>query len=117
MSERKNEGGLSRVLPRIFSRSLSLVPNNREPGTGYNKLGFYLFADDTNLLYAANDLKTLETVVNNELNSVCNWLTAYKLTINAKKSNFVIFRPALKRINHQPCIRIPDNKKKWIGAS
>ena len=29
-----------------------------------NKLGFYLFADDTNLLYPDNDLKTLETVVN-----------------------------------------------------
>ena len=75
-----------------------------------NKLAFYLFADDTNLLYADNDLKTLETVVNNELKSVCNWLNANKLTINAKKSNFVIFRPAQKRINHQPCIRIPDNK-------
>ena len=74
-----------------------------------NKLGFYLFADDTNLLYADNDLKTLETVVNNELINVCHWLNANKLTINAKKSNFVIFRPAQKRINHQPCIRIPDN--------
>ena len=31
-----------------------------------------------------------------------------KLTINAKKSNFVIFTPAQKRINDQPCIRIPD---------
>ena len=38
-----------------------------------------------------------------------NWLNANILTINAKKSNFVIFRPAEKRINHQPCIRIPDN--------
>ena len=70
-----------------------------------NKLGFYLFADDTNLLYADNDLNTLETVVNNELNSVCNWLNANKLTINAKKSNFVIFRPPQKRINHQPLFR------------
>ena len=26
---------------------------------------------------------------------------ANKLTINAKKSNFVVFRPAQKRINHQ----------------
>ena len=75
-----------------------------------NKLCFYLFADDTNLLYADNDLNTLETVVKNELNSVCNWLNANKLTVNAKKSNFIIFRPAQKRINHQPCIRIPDNK-------
>ena len=75
-----------------------------------NKLGFYLFADDTNLLYADNDLKTLETVVNNELNNVCHWLNANKLIINAKRSNFVILRPAQKRlINHQPCIRISDN--------
>ena len=37
-----------------------------------NKLGFYLFADDTNLLYTGNDLKTLETIVNNELNNVCH---------------------------------------------
>ena len=28
---------------------------------------FILFADDTNLLYADRDLKSLETVVNNEL--------------------------------------------------
>ena len=33
--KRKNEGGLRRglVLSRFFSRSLSLVPNNRGPGT------------------------------------------------------------------------------------
>ena len=81
-----------------------------------NKLAFYLFADDTNLLYADNDLKTLETVVSNELKSVCNWLNANKLTINAKKSNFVVFRPAQKRINHQPCIRIPDTDKNNVFA-
>lgn len=74
-----------------------------------NKLGFYLFADDTNLLYADKDLKSLETVLNNELKNVCDWLNAIKLTINVKKSNFVVFRPAQKRINHQLCIRIPDN--------
>ena len=60
-------------------------------------------------LLRGNDLKTLETVVHNELYNVCQWLNANKLTINAKKSNFVLFRPAQKRINHQPCIRIPDN--------
>ena len=58
-------------------------------------------------------LGTLDIVVNNELNNVCHWLNANKLTINAKKSNFVIFRPAQKRINHQPCIRIPDNNYKF----
>ena len=74
-----------------------------------NKLGFYLFADDANLLYADKDLKSLETIVNAELKNVCNWLNANKLTINAKTSNFIIFRPRQKRIDHQTCIRIPDN--------
>ena len=39
--------------------------------------------------------------------NVCDWLNANKLTINAKKSNFVVFRPRQKR--NQTCIRIPDN--------
>ena len=40
-----------------------------------NKLGFYLFADDTNLMYAARNLKSLESVVNVELLNVCDWLS------------------------------------------
>jgi hypothetical protein len=35
-----------------------------------NKLHFYLFADDTNLLYADKNLKSLEKVVNKELEHV-----------------------------------------------
>ena len=46
-----------------------------------DKLRFYLFADDTNLLYADKNLQSLEAVVNNELKNVCDWL-------NAKKTNY-----------------------------
>ena len=78
-----------------------------------NKLGFDLFADDTNLLYADKDLKSPENVVNTELKkNVCDWLNANKLSINAKKLNFVVFRPRQKRINHQTSITIPDNNNK-----
>ena len=56
------------------------------------KFSFYLFADDTHLLYADKNLKSLEKTVNNELVRVSDWLNANKLTLNAKKSNFVIFR-------------------------
>ena len=48
------------------------------------KLSFYLFADDTNLLYADKDLKSPESVTNIELQKACDWLNANKLTINAK---------------------------------
>ena len=54
-----------------------------------DKLAFYLFADDTNLLCADKNLRTLELVVNLEFHKVYEWLTAYKLTLNVKKSNFI----------------------------
>ena len=76
---------------------------------------FFLFADDTNLLYANKSLKTLESVVNFELREVCKWLNANKLTLNIKKSNFVIFRPSQKPITYQPTIKLFDNNsKKYI---
>ena len=40
------------------------------------------------------NLKSLESVINIELQKVCNWLNANKLTLNTKKFNFVIFRPS-----------------------
>ena len=63
-------------------------------------LSFYLFADDTNLLYADKDLKSLESVINIELQKVFDWLNANKLTINAK-SDYVIFRPSQKKLSYQ----------------
>ena len=76
-----------------------------------NKLRFYLFADDTNILYADKNLKDLETTVNNELQNLYNWLTANKLTLNIKKSNFVIFHPYQKRLAYQPKLCMFDNEK------
>ena len=61
-----------------------------------DKLSFYLFADDTNLLYADTNLRSLEITVNEELRRTGNWLMANKLSLNVKKSNFVIFRPYQK---------------------
>ena len=61
---------------------------------------FYLFADDTNLLNADKNLKSLEKMVNNELVRVSDWLNANKLTLNAKKSNFVIFLPHQHKMDH-----------------
>ena len=37
---------------------------------------FYLFADDTSLTYANDNLRTLELTVNNELEKVSEWLNA-----------------------------------------
>ena len=75
------------------------------------KLSFFLFADDTNILYANKNIKSVESTCNEELFKVFNWLTANKLTLNIKKSNYVIFRPYQKILPYQPNISIYDNEK------
>ena len=75
---------------------------------------FFLFADDTNLLYANKDLDLLESTVNAELIKVCDWITANKLTLNIKKSNFVIFRPRQKKLSSNITIQIPDISSRKI---
>ena len=76
-----------------------------------NKLHFFLFANDTNILYADKDLKSLEQTVNAELKNLHDWLTTNKLTLNTKKSNLVIFRPKQKKIRYLPQISIFDSEK------
>ena len=56
-----------------------------------SKLSFFLFAYDTTLMYADKNLKSVEATVNSELGNFFDWLTANKLTLNFKKTNFVIF--------------------------
>ena len=49
-----------------------------------------LYADDTFLCAQSNDLKTLETEVNEELGKVFDWLRSNKLTLNIAKSKYMI---------------------------
>ena len=52
---------------------------------------------------------SLESTVNQELCKLFDWLTANKLTLNIKKTNFVIFRPAQRKLTYHPKIMIFDN--------
>ena len=54
-------------------------------------LSFILFADDSNIFYSNKDPKTLFDTVNVELQNVSNWIKANKLTINLKKTSFMLF--------------------------
>ena len=76
-----------------------------------DKFYFYLFADDTNLLYANSNLKVLEATVNYELSKVSSWLMVNKLTLNVQKSNFVIFHPRQRRVDYNVKISVFDNNK------
>ncbi len=65
-----------------------------------DKLKFFLFADDTNIYYESDDLKSLERNVNEELKSLSLWLNLNRLALNVSKTNFVIFRSTKMPINH-----------------
>ena len=67
--------------------------------------------NDTNILYADKHLRSLESVTNAELAKVYEWLTANRLTLNIKKSKYVIFHPYQKALTFQPKINMYDNKK------
>ena len=77
-----------------------------------NKLNFYLFANDTNILFANKNLKSLEQIVTQELCNLRIYLTYSKeADFEYKKTNFVIFCPAQKRLTYQPKIIIFDNEQ------
>ena len=62
-------------------------------------LHFILFADDTNILFSHHDPKCLETILNKELAAISNWFKLNKLSLNIKKTNFMIFK---NKYNNKP---------------
>ena len=50
------------------------------------KLKFFLFADDTNILYADKNLRSLELIVNQEFCKLYDWLTANTIDPEYKKN-------------------------------
>ena len=50
-----------------------------------------MFADDTNLFYEHKDLKTLFSLVNQELQKINEWFEANKLSLNVGKTEYSLF--------------------------
>ena len=61
----------------------------------------HLFADDSNIFCTDKSLLRLEIRVNAQLVEVHNWLCANKLSLNIEKSNYIIFHPVQKKLNHE----------------
>ena len=53
-------------------------------------LDLIMFADDTNLFYSNQNKKTLFGTVNYELQEICGWFTANKLSLNGTKANYTL---------------------------
>ena len=73
-------------------------------------LSTILFADDTNLFCSGKDINELECNINAELVDVQEWLTLNQLTLNIKKSNYIIFRTAKKQLKKSLTLKL-DNKE------
>jgi hypothetical protein len=54
-------------------------------------LRLILFADDTNIFYSNSDICKLESIVNLELSKLSTWFKANKLSLNATKTNYMLF--------------------------
>jgi len=56
-----------------------------------NILHFILFADDTNLFLSNNSFNELILIVNKELSKLSDWFRTNRLSLNVKKTNFIVF--------------------------
>ncbi len=70
-------------------------------------LKFILYADDTTVLAANKSLHNLYSNFNNSLQAISNWYIDNRLSINYKKSNFMVFHSA--RISNMDLLLKFDN--------
>ena len=68
------------------------------------------FADDTNLLTISNNLRSIRKKLNLDLRFLCNWLTSNKLSLNASKTEVVLFKHPNKPINYDLNLNINGQK-------
>ena len=68
------------------------------------------FADDTNFLYVSKSLKKIQKYMNLDLRFVCNWLKANKISLNASKTEMLVFRDPRRKINFDLKIKIDGQK-------
>ena len=64
-----------------------------------SKLFSLLFADDSNMFITGKDPNELIKTMNTEIGFVIDWLKVNKLSLNLKKTHFIIFRRQRAKIN------------------
>ena len=80
-------------------------------------LSTILFADDTNLFCSGKNIQELESTVNAELARVQEWLSLNQLTLNIRKSNFIIFKSHKKQLVRQMNLRLSLSELQRVEES
>jgi len=82
-----------------------------------SQLSFRLFADDTNVFAEHENLNNLEQLMNCELEKLSDWIKANKLSLNAKKSKFMVVTSNKKQGKIQNfTVRIDNNTLDHVNA-
>ena len=77
-------------------------------------VSFILFADDTTISYSNKCLKTLNEIMQEEINKVTDWLNINKLSINTSKTKLILFRSYNKKLNSNITVSINNEKVKQV---
>ena len=77
--------------PLLFLIYFNDLPNCSD------KISFNIFANGTNVSASANNVNTLEALMNPELKKVKEWCDENKLSINMSKTNFLITKSTIKK--------------------
>lgn len=87
-----------------------------------DKMFFLLFADDTNIYIDGPDLNNLNVIINEEMDKLCTWFTANKLSLNVKKTNYIVFHNKYKKyipnsmnVILNSCVISEVDKTKFLG--
>jgi len=75
-----------------------------------------MYADDTHLTFASNDVAHLEENMNDDLTKITEWLTANNVTLNKSKTEFMLIgsRQRLNTFNRLPSFTINSNSIKQV---
>ena len=78
-----------------------------------------MYADDTSITYASNDVEEIERCVNIDLDRIRIWLAANKLTLNTTKTEFLLIgsRQRLSMLERNPIIEINKFPIKHVSTS
>ena len=79
------------------------------------KLKFILFADDTNVFYSDTTVEKVVGVINSELKYLSLWFKINKLSLNVKKSNYMLFMKNNCKLNTD--LYIDDTKLEKVNVT
>ena len=76
-----------------------------------------MYADETNLSFACNDVLDIEQNLNQDLENVNEWLIASRLTLNKSKTEFMLIgsRQRIRTFEISPSLEIGGMPINWVS--